>query len=80
MAKVKASKASKNIADIVWSWYDNYASVYEFDTDIQFQDTDIKEVKAANVDEVWAILEPKIKKLVSGYITGHIEGFEEEEE
>jgi hypothetical protein len=80
MAKVKASKASKNIAEIVWAWYENYASGYEFDTDMQFQETDIKEVKAANVDEVWAILEPKLKELVSSYITGHIENNEEEEE
>lgn len=69
---------TENVAKSIWSWFDNYASSYEFDSRIQFEDISLDDLKKVDTEKMWEILAPKLKELVSSYVEGEIEDRENE--
>ena len=67
--------ANKNneVANEIVGWFENYASVYEFDTRIQFESFSLKDMKSCDLETVWAMVGPKVKELVASYLEGGIE-------
>ena len=72
--------ANKNseVANEIVEWFENYASVYEFDTRIQFEDFSLEDIKSCDLESVWAIVGPKVKELVGQYLEGGIEDHDDE--
>ena len=70
---------SKNneVANEIVAWFENYASVYEFDTRVQFEDFSKADLESCDIETVWAIVGPAVKELVAGYLEGAIEDHEE---
>lgn len=69
---------TENVAENIWSWFDNYASLYEFDSTVQFEDFSLEDLKKVDADKMWEILAPKLKELVVSYVEGEIEDRENE--
>ena len=69
---------TKNLAENIWSWFDNYASIFEFDSATQFEDFSIKDLKNVDRDQLWEILAPKLKELVTDYVDCEIQDREGE--
>jgi hypothetical protein len=67
--------ANKNneVANEIIGWFENYASVYEFDTRIQFESFSLEDMKSCDLETVWAMVGPKVKELVGSYLEGGIE-------
>ena len=69
---------TKNLAENIWSWFDNYASVYEFDSGVQFEEISLEDLKKVNTEKMWEILAPKLKELVKDYVDCEIQDREGE--
>lgn len=69
---------TKMVAKSIVDWFDNYASVYEFDSSIQFEDFSIKDLKSVDRDQMWEIIAPKLKELVVDYVDCEIQDREGE--
>ena len=64
---------TEKVANTISGWYDNYASTYDFDAAIQFEDFSLEEMKEVDVEKVWELVSPKLKQLVSDYVLSGIE-------
>jgi hypothetical protein len=64
-------------AEIV-EWFENYASVYEFDTRIQFEKFSLEDMNSCDLETVWSIVGPKVKELVGQYLEAGIEDHDSE--
>lgn len=69
---------TKKVAESIADWFDNYASVYEFDSGVQFEDFSIKDLKSVNKNDLWEIIAPKLKELVIDYVDCEIQDREGE--
>jgi len=69
---------TKNIAENIIDWFDNYASAYEFDSRIQFEDISLEDLKKVDIELAWELIAPKLKDLVKSYVEGEIEDRENE--
>lgn len=69
---------TKNIAENIVDWFENYASVYEFDSRIQFEDISLEDLKKVNIEQAWELIAPKLKDLVKNYVECEIEDRENE--
>lgn len=69
---------TKNIAENIVDWFENYASVYEFDSRIQFEDISLEDLKKVNIEQAWELIAPKLKDLVKDYVECEIEDRENE--
>ena len=67
---------NNEVAGNIVGWFENYASVYEFDTRIQFEDFSLEDMKSCDLETVWAIVGPKVKELVESYLQAQIEELE----
>jgi hypothetical protein len=67
---------NNEVAGEIVGWFENYASVYEFDTRIQFEDFSLEDMKSCDLETVWAIVGPKVKELVESYLQAQIEELE----
>jgi hypothetical protein len=67
--------ANKNteVANEIIEWFENYASVYEFDTRIQFEEFSKEDLESCDVETVWSLVLPKVKALVALYLEAGIE-------
>mgnify|MGYP000494990041 CR=1 FL=1 len=72
--------ANKNneVANEIVEWFENYASVYEFDTRIQFEDFTKEDLESCDVETVWSLFLPKVKALVALYLEAGIEDHDDE--
>jgi hypothetical protein len=68
---------NSEVANEIAAWFENYASVYEFDTRIQFEDFSKADLESCDIETVWAIVGPVVKELVANYLEGGIEDHEE---
>jgi hypothetical protein len=64
---------NNEVANEIIGWFENYASVYEFDTRIQFESFSLEDMKSCDLETVWAMVGPKVKELVGSYLEGGIE-------
>jgi len=69
---------TKNIAENIVDWFENYASVYEFDSRLQFEDISLEDLKKVDIEQAWELIAPSLKELVKGYVEGEIEDRENE--
>ena len=67
---------NNEVAGEIVGWFENYASVYEFDTRIQFEDFSLEDMKSCDLETVCAIVGPKVKELVESYLQAQIEELE----
>jgi len=67
---------NNEVAGEIVGWFENYASVYEFDTRIQFEDFSLEDMKSCDLETVWSIVGPKVKELVENYLQAQIEELE----
>jgi hypothetical protein len=62
-----------DVADTIESWFDEYASVFEFDGRKEFKGLSLEDMKSVDVEQVWGRISPTLKQLVSDYVTAQIE-------
>jgi hypothetical protein len=67
---------NNEVANNIAAWFENYASVYEFDTRIQFEDFSKEDLESCDLETIWSIVGPKVKELVAIYLEGGIEDHE----
>jgi hypothetical protein len=67
---------NNEVAGEIVGWFENYASVYEFDTRIQFEDFSLEDMKSCDLETVWSIVGPMVKELVESYLQAQIEELE----
>jgi len=67
------SNKNTEVANEIIAWFENYASVYEFDTRIQFEDFTKEDLESCDVETVWSLVLPKVKALVALYLEAGIE-------
>lgn len=68
-----ASNKNAEVANEIIEWFENYASVYEFDTRIQFEEFSKEDLESCDVETVWSLVLPKVKALVALYLEAGIE-------
>jgi len=71
---------NNEVANNIAAWFENYASSYEFDTRIQFEDFSLEDMKSCDLETVWSIVGPKVKELVGDYLQSGIEDHEQLED
>jgi hypothetical protein len=71
---------NNEVAGEIVGWFENYASSYEFDTRIQFEDFSLEDMKSCDLETVWSIVGPKVKELVGDYLESAIEDHEQLED
>jgi hypothetical protein len=69
---------NNEVANEIVGWFENYASVYEFDTRIQFEAFSLEDMKSCDLETVWSIVGPKVKELVGQYLEAGIEDHDSE--
>jgi hypothetical protein len=69
---------SEKVAEVISEWFQEYASVFEFDGRIEFDGLSLEDMKSVDVDAVWAKVAPVVQKLVKDYIEAQIEELDEE--
>jgi hypothetical protein len=72
------SNKNTEVANEIIEWFENYASVYEFDTRIQFEEFTKEDLESCDVETVWSLVLPKVKALVALYLEAGIEDHDDE--
>lgn len=69
---------TESIAEVIKTWFEEYASVYEFDGRKEFEDFSLEDMKSVDVEKLWESVAPTLKTLVADYIESQIEELDEE--
>lgn len=68
---------TENVAEVIKTWFEEYASVYEFDGRKEFEDFSLEDMKSVDVEQLWDSVAPTLKKLVAEYVEAQIEELDE---
>ncbi len=65
--------STEKVAEVISDWFSEYASIFAFDGEKEFEDFDLEQMKEVNVNKLWELVSPKLKELVVDYVECAIE-------